>query len=259
MDLTELFNLPLIASAHGHEVDFIIYLIHYLMVILFIGWGAFFLFVLIRFNKRSNPKANYAGVKSHASSAIEILLVIIETILLLGFSLPFWNKQVNAFPNRTDTIEVRVVAEQFAWNVHYPGADGIFGKTDYQYFDKQSNPLGIDPSDPRGKDDITTINQLHLPIGRPAIIYLSSKDVMHSFGINFMRVKQDVIPGMIIPTWFTPTKTGQYEIACSQLCGIGHYNMRGFLTVHSQEEFDKWLSEQSSGSSEEGGGDEFWN
>ncbi|MDO8580310.1 MAG: cytochrome c oxidase subunit II [Candidatus Omnitrophota bacterium] len=260
MNITQFFTLPAVASSHGHEVDFIIYIIHYLMLILLIGWGSFFIYVLFRFNKKRNPTADYLGVRSHASSTIEVLLVIIETILLAGFSIPFWNKQVNAFPQRSDTVEVRLIAVQFAWNFHYPGADGVFGKTDYQYFDKQSNPLGIDPNDPQGKDDFSTINQLHLPIGKPAIIYLSSKDVIHSFGVNSMRVKQDVIPGMIIPTWFTPTKTGQYEIACSQLCGIGHYSMRGFLTVHSQEDYDQWFSQQASSSGEEeGGGDDFWN
>ena len=215
------------ASAHGQEIDMMIYMIHLLMLVLFIGWGAFFVYVLVKFNRRTNPKADYHGLHSHASSVIEISLAVIEAVLLIGFSIPFWAKQVNAFPNRTDTVEVRVVAEQFAWNVHYPGTDGIFGKTDIKYFDKQNNPLGIDPTDPNGKDDFTTINQLHLPIGKPAIIYLTSKDVIHCFGLNVMRVKQDVIPGLMIPTWFTPTKTGQFEIACAQLCGIGHYSMRG--------------------------------
>ena len=100
---------------------------------------------------------------------------------------------------------------------------------------------------------------MHLPIGRPVNIHLTSRDVIHSFSIPAMRVKQDVIPGMSIPMWFTPTKSGQYEIACAQLCGIGHYRMKGFVTVHSQEDFDKWLSEQVSANSESSGGDDFWN
>ena len=169
---------------------------------------------------------------------------------------------MNAFPNRSDAIEVRVVAEQFAWNVHYPGEDGLFGNTDFKHFDKQANPLGIDPTDPNGKDDFTTINQLHLPIGRPAIIHLSSKDVVHSFAIPVMRVKQDTIPGLSIPTWFTPTKSGQWEIACAQLCGIGHYYMRGKITVHHQDEYDAWLAQNAtlvSADGDAGGYDDFWN
>ena len=260
MDLIKFLRLPVMASAHGHEIDFMIYVIHILMLVLFIGWGAFFVYVLLRFNRRANPKAHYHGIQSHASSAIEIGLAVIEAVLLIGFSIPFWARQVNAFPARPDTMEIRVVAEQFAWNIHYPGADGIFGKTDIKYFDKQSNPLGIDPGDSNGKDDIVTINQLHLPIGRAVIIYLTSKDVIHCLGLNVMRVKQDAIPGLMIPVWFTPTKTGSFEIACAQLCGIGHYSMKGYLTIHSQEDFDKWLAEQaSSQGTGEGGGDSFWN
>jgi len=263
MDLKKLFPLPIVASSHGHEIDMIIYLVHLLMLVLFIGWSIFFIFVLFRFNKKSNPKADYHGVKSHVSSYLEIAVAVFEAILLIGFSIPFWAKQVNAFPNRSDTIEVRVNAEQFAWNIHYSGADGKFGRTAVEFFDKQSNPMGLDPNDPHGKDDITTINQLHLPVGRPAIIHLTSRDVIHSFSLPIMRVKQDVIPGMNIPTWFTPTKTGESEIGCAQLCGLGHYRMKGFLTVHSQEEFQKWMDEQSSklgGDGEEGEGfDDFWN
>jgi len=178
---------------------------------------------------------------------------------LLGFSIPFWAKQVNAFPKRTDVIEVRVVAEQFAWNVHYSGSDGIFGKSDVQFFNKQSNPLGLDPNDKNGKDDITTINQLHLPIGKPAIIHLTSKDVMHSFFLPVMRVKQDIIPGMSIPTWFTPTKTGNFEIACAQLCGLGHYRMKGYLTIHTQDEFDQWIKDRASSAEDDEEYDDFWN
>lgn len=260
MDFTKLFNLPLNASSHGHEVDMIIYLVHILMAVLFLGWSVYFIVVLFRFRKRKSPKANYTGITSHFTTWIEVGVIVIEAVLLVGFSIPFWAKQVNAFPKRSDVIEVKVVAEQFAWNIHYPGSDGVFGKASVEFFNKQSNPLGLDPTDPNGKDDITTINQLHLPIGKPAIIRLSSKDVMHSFYLPVMRVKQDVIPGMIIPTWFTPTKTGQFEIACAQLCGLGHYRMKGFLTVHSEEDFDQWLKNQAaSGGEEEGGYDDFWN
>ena len=122
--------------------------------------------------------------------------------------------------------------------------------------------MAIDPNDPNGKDDVVTVNQLTIPVGRPVIIQLTSRDVMHSFGVPLMRVKQDIIPGMNIPTWFTPTKTGTFEIACSQLCGIGHYHMKGFINVKSEDDFNKWYADQSkqSSSAAEGGGegDSFW-
>lgn len=104
------------------------------------------------------------------------------------------------------------------------------------------------------------VNQLHIPVGRPVIVHLSSKDVIHSFDLPEMRVKQDVIPGMSIQTWFTAVKTGQWEIVCAQLCGIGHYRMKGFLNVHSEKEFDDWLAAQpTAGGSGEDSGDSFWN
>lgn len=259
MDISKLLNLPINASAHGHEVDMVIYLFHIAMIALLLGWGLFLVVALFKFNRRANPKADYTGMKSHFTTWIEIGVVIFEAVILIGFAIPFWSKQINAFPKRADTVRVKVIAEQFAWNIHYPGPDGIFGKTGMEFFNKQSNPVGLDPNDPDGKDDITTINQLHLPIGKPAIIDLTSRDVMHSFALPVMRVKQDVIPGMSIPTWFTPTKTGNFEIACAQLCGLGHYRMKGFLTVHTQQEYDAWIEEQAAAGADDEQFDDFWN
>ena len=261
MDVVKLLQLPINASSHGHEIDTMMFIIHLFMLVLFVGWGAFFILALVKFNRKANPKADYTGVKSHTSSYLEVGVVIFEAILLIGFSIPFWAKQVNAFPERSDAVEVRVVAEQYAWNIHYPGPDGLFGATGIEYFNKQSNPIGIDPDDPNGKDDFVTINQLNLPIGKPAIIHLSSKDVIHSFFLPEMRVKQDAIPGMVIPTWFTPTKTGNWDIACAQLCGLGHYRMKGFLNIQSQEEYDDWVLSQAPSADGDGGEeyDDFWN
>jgi cytochrome c oxidase subunit 2 len=159
-------------------------------------------------------------------------------------------------PSESESLVVRVTAEQFAWNVHYAGPDGRFGRTDIKLIDVQSNPLGLDRSDPAAKDDVTTLNQLYLPVNKPIIVRLRSKDVIHSFGVPELRVKQDAIPGLTIPIWFVPTvttaemrtRTGnaefQYEIACAQLCGLGHSAMRGFVTIQSPEEFQKWLDEK---------------
>ncbi len=261
MDIVKLLHLPVNASSHGHEIDMMMFIIHLFMLVLFVGWGIFFIITLFRFNKWANPKANYKGVTNHVSSYIEIGVVVFEVILLVAFSIPFWAKQVSALPERTDAIQVRIVAEQYAWNIHYPGPDGIFGSTAIKFFNKQSNPLGIDPDDPNGKDDFVTINQLNLPIGKPTIVHLSSKDVIHSFFLPEMRVKQDAIPGMSIPTWFTPTKTGNWDIACAQLCGLGHYRMKGYLNIMSQAEFDDWFAGQVPSADGEGGDeyDDFWN
>lgn len=204
--MEQFLNLPPDGSAHGPQIDHLIVLLHWLMVVLFVGWSIFYIYTLIRFRAKKNPKANYHGVKNHFSSYLEVAVLIAEVILLVGFSIPIWSERVDAFPNEKDAVVVRVVAEQFAWNIHYPGRDGVFGKTSVTLVDAE-NPLGLDRNDPNAKDDITTINQLNLPVNKPVIFHISSKDVIHSFGIPPYRVKQDAVPGLSIPLWFVPTKT----------------------------------------------------
>ena len=204
--MEKFLGLPPVASQHGVEVDNLIIIIHYLMFALFIGWGTFYAYTLIRFRKSKHPKADYTGVKSHLSSYIEIAVALFEVALLALFSIPMWTRRVDAFPAENSATVVRIVAEQFAWNIHYPGPDGKFGRTSPDLV-SSDNPLGLDRTDPDAKDDITTINQLNIPVGKPVIVHLSSKDVIHSFNLPVMRTKQDAIPGLNIPLWFTPTKT----------------------------------------------------
>ena len=266
------------ASAHAAGIDRMVDWVHILMLILFIGWGAYFVYVVARFRSSKNPKANYSGAKGKASKYAEIGVALAEVILLVGFSIPLWADRVDEFPDEGEAVIVRVVAQQFAWNIWYPGADGVFGNADPELVDEETNPIGLDRSDEAARDDITTINQLHLPKGKPAIIHISSKDVIHSFNLPNMRIKQDAVPGLSIPVWFVPTKTTAemreelrsrerykdtadefvYEIACAQLCGNSHYSMRGFLTVHTPDEYQAWLDEEASYLS---GGEEedFWN
>lgn len=310
--MQEFLGLPIDASAHGPEIDNMIGVIHWLMFALFAGWGTFFTFTLIRFRRKRQAVANAAGVKTHASSYLEAAVALFEIVLIVGFAVPLWAKRVNAFPEAGESTVVRVIAEQFAWNVHYPGEDGQFGKTDINLVTAE-NPIGIDRTDESAKDDIVTINQLNLPVGKPVIIQLSSKDVIHSLGIPLLRVKQDAIPGQVIPVWFKPVETtakirekltrtyklGEghdprltalvamedyvgkdstviaakgsilfeevltqlaeagyqevkagpdtpMEIACSQLCGLGHYRMRGYVSILTPEEYEAWLAEEAS-------------
>jgi cytochrome c oxidase subunit 2 len=240
----EWLGLPVAASAHAGQVDRIMVLVHWLMLALFVGWGAFFVFVLYRFRRGRNPRASYAGARGRFASVVEVGVLVSEISLLAFFSIPFWSANVDAKPPDGTATEVRVVAEQFSWNFHYPGADGKFGRTLITLVDPD-NPLGLDRRDPAAKDDITTINQLHLPVGQTAVIHLSSKDVIHSLGMPEMRIKQDAIPGIVQPVWFTPTKTGRWEIACSQLCGLAHYRMKAFYTIDTQEQYQRWLNEEA--------------
>jgi len=240
---TFLSMFPVQASTHAAEVDHMTVLVHWLMLVLFVGWGIFFIFVLFRFRKGANPKASYTGAKGKISKGTEVAVALVEVFLLVVYAIPAWAKRVKAFPSENEAVVVRVVAEQFAWNVHYPGPDGKFGRTDIKLV-SADNPLGLDRRDPNAKDDIATINQLNLPTDRPVLVHLSSKDVIHSFGLYEMRVKQDAIPGMTIPVWFIPNRIGEYEIACSQLCGLGHFRMRGFVTIQSAADYQKWYDDQ---------------
>jgi cytochrome c oxidase subunit II len=248
--------MPLQASQHAAEIDHMTILVHWLMLIMFVGWGAFFLFVLVRFRSGANPRADYAGAKGKFAKGTEILVAIIEVILLIGYAIPAWATRVKPMPPDNRAVIVRVVGEQFAWNVHYPGKDGKFGRTAIDLVSAE-NPLGLDRSDADAKDDITAINQLTVPVNRPVLVHLSSKDVIHSFGLYEMRIKQDAVPGLDIPLWFIPTVTTtemrqklgkqdfEYEIACSQLCGLGHYRMRGFVNVKTDAEFEAYLDEEA--------------
>ena len=273
LDLLRKYGLPINASSHGGAVDEVIVLFHWLMLFLFIGWGLFFIYTLIRFRASKNPKADYVGVKSHLSSGLEVAVAAIEFVILIGFAIPIWATRVNDVPNSaTGAEEIRVIGQQFAWNIHYPGADGKFGNRDLKLVDEVSNPIGLDRSDLNGVDDFVTVNQLHIPVNKPIRIDLSSKDVIHSFSLPEFRVKQDAVPGMSIPVWFEANMTtdeylqtvegtdreGQgFEIACAQLCGLGQYRMKGFLTVHDNEGYAAWLDEQAEYLEEEGEDDDW--
>lgn len=268
--MTEWLGLPELAVSHGAQIDGLIGWIHVFMLVLFLGWGGFFTYCLFRFRRSRNPVADYAGVKSHRSGYMEVGVAVVEAVILFGFAIPLWAARVDEIPPESEALVVHVTAEQFAWNVRYAGPDGLFGRTDITMIDTQSNPLGIDRSDPAAKDDVTTLNQLYLPANTPIILKLRSKDVIHSFGVPEFRVKQDTIPGLTIPIWFVPTvttaemraRTGnpdfQYEIACAQLCGLGHYRMRGFVTVLTPDEFQEWMDAEGAKLQEMGEEDPFW-
>jgi cytochrome c oxidase subunit 2 len=262
--MTNWLGLPALASTTGGQIDSLIAWIHLFMFLLFVGWGGFFVYTLIRFRRSRHPAAIYTGVTSHVSSYLEIGVLVVELVLLFGFSVPLWAARVDRLPAENQALVVQVTGEQFAWNIRYAGPDRVFGRTDIKLLDLQSNPLGVDRSDPAAKDDITTVNQLYLPANRPIIVKLRSKDVIHSFNVPEFRVKQDAIPGLTIPVWFVPNvttaemraRTGnpefQYEIACAQLCGLGHYRMRGFITILSAEEFDNWVAAEETKLKEQG-------
>lgn len=249
-------GLPPQASAHADAIDSVLGLEHWGMIGLFVFFFAYFVYVLVRFRRGAHPTASYTGMTSRWSMYVVLGLALAEGVLLVAFEMPAWNDRINNLPSAEEATVVRVVAEQFAWNIHYPGRDRMFGRTDVSLI-SSDNPLGLDRRDPTAKDDITAINQLTVPVNHPVLIHLTSKDVIHSFTLYELRVKQDAIPGTDSPVWFIPTVTTadmrarlgkadfEFEIACSQLCGLGHYRMRGFLNVKTDAEYQAFLAEET--------------
>lgn len=241
----KVLGLPQLASANGKAVDDLMVYVHWLMLALFVGWIIYFGYVLWRFSAARNPKADYEGSKSSIPKYTEIAVVVVEAVLLLGIAVPLWGKNVQQFPKPEDATVIQIVAQQFAWNVRYPGLDGKFGRQDMSLV-TADNVFGVDPNDPAGKDDIQLLNDIHVPVNKPVLIYLSSKDVIHSLKLVAMRVTQDAIPGLRFPVTFTPTTIGRYQIECAQLCGPGHAAMSGgFVTVESEADYKAWLASKS--------------
>lgn len=243
---SKLLGLPVLASENGRAVDDLIIYIHWLMVVLFVGWLLYFLYCLWRFHARRSAEADHLGVRSHASNYIELAVAGIEAVLLIFFAIPMWARasDVTKIPSSENAVQIQIMAQQFAWNARYPGKDGKFGRQSMDQI-AADNIFGVVKEDEAGKDDLQVLNEIHVPVNRPVICYVSSKDVIHSFKIIALRVTQDAIPGLRIPCWFKATKEGRYQINCAQLCGNGHSAMAGgFVVVESQEAYDAWLAAQ---------------
>ena len=273
VDILHYFGLPINMSVQGARIDEINAIVHWLMLILFVGWGIFFIVSLVKFRASNNDTADYEGVKSHLSSVLEAAVAVIEIVILFGFGFPIWADRVTDVPAPSESVHLRVIGQQFAWNIHYPGPDSKFGSTRAELVDEQDNPIGLDRSSDNAADDFYTVNQFHIPVNQKIRVDLTSKDVIHSFTLPELRVKQDAIPGMTIPVHFQATMTSEeflettvgtaregkgLEITCAQLCGLGHYRMRGFFTVHDDEGYQAWLDVQAEYLEEETGDDDDW-
>jgi cytochrome c oxidase subunit 2 len=159
----------------------------------------------------------------------------------LVLALPAWNRYYGAPP--ADALTLEVTARQFLWIFRYAGPDGRWGRTSVEHVTPE-NPLGLDRASPGGADDVVALNEAYVPVGRPVRVLLRSYDVIHSFFVPTLRLKQDAMPGMTVPIWFRPTEPGELEVACNQICGLGHYRMRAVLHVASEAEMTRWLGEQ---------------
>lgn len=211
-------KLPENVSTYGGQIDGLFRLILWITGVIFVVVEALLLFFLFRYRHREGRVPRY----THGSNRLEVIWTIVPAVICVILALlsrRSWEEIKQRMPKQAMNIEV--TAEQFAWNIRYPGPDGK-----------------LDTS-----DDIVTLNQLHFPVGRAVIVSLHSKDVIHSFFLPEFRVKQDAVPGMTTRIWFEATRVGHWEIACAELCGLGHFRMKGFVTVETPEEFDRWLVE----------------
>lgn len=244
---SEWLGLPANYSLHGDQVDHTIDVVHWLMIVLFVGWTIFFFVCLFKFGQKKNAKASYHGVKNHVSTHLEVGVIIIEAVLLLGFALPLWGERTDSFDRviqEENPVRVRAIGYQFGWKFHYAGNDGVFGFIDRDLV-KGPGDACIYPDDPNGFDDFVA-STLKLPALRPAIVQVTSTDVIHNFGIVPMRVQQDAFPGKDIPMWFTPLEELETSVVCGQLCGEGHANMVGTMVIESEKVFTKWAGDLSS-------------
>ncbi|MHC4953349.1 MAG: cytochrome c oxidase subunit II [Planctomycetota bacterium] len=192
--------------------------------------GFFFILtegLLIYFCVKYRAKPGGRAVHTHGNHALELTWTFIPGLILFVLAVMqtgVWSdtKYKSSMPDEKESIVVQVYGKQFEWHFRYPGEDGEFGNA----------------------DDIVSATDLHVPVDRDVIVWLQSMDVLHSFWLPNLRLKQDLVPGLIIPQWFHCLETGKYEVVCAELCGSGHTTMKGNLIVHTQEKFDAWLKQQ---------------
>ncbi len=233
--------LPPQASTFAPTIDAMFTWILIITGITFVLVEAGLIWFVIAYRGRPGRKAFY----THGNTRAEVIWTAIPavTMVILGLaSNGLWVKIKGRHSVPADAYPIGVHAKQFEWWLTYPGADGKLGRVSPELVSK-ANPTGLDTTDAASHDDLVIRNQLHVPVGRPVVVYLTSEDVIHSFYVPQFRVRQDAVPGMEIRVWFEATVPGKYEVGCSQLCGMGHYKMRAQVFVHTQAEYDAWLQQ----------------
>src|SRR3989442_3640195 len=233
------FWFPVLASEHGDRIDSLFGTVLVVTGIAFVLVQGALGFFVARYGSNGNERAAYWHDNPRVEAILLITTAVILTVLVF-MGQRVWASIYFADQPQNATI-IEITGEQFFWNFHYPGADAQFGRTDPKLITSTNN-IGIDRSDPVAKDDVVSVGVMHVPVGKPVRVRLRSKDVIHSFFLPNFRLKQDAVPGMGIEVWFTPTRPGQYEIACAELCGLAHYRMKAALTVdESEQQFNEWF------------------
>jgi cytochrome c oxidase subunit 2 len=228
-----------IASNWGY-IDSTIIITFWITGTVFIAVILFMAYCVLRFRNRAGRRAHYEP----ENKKLEWWLTVGTAVGVAGMLTPglfVWNQFVSV---PEGAAEVEVVGQQWQWSYRLPGEDGVLGTSDAQHV-SLDNPLGINPGDPNGKDDVVIEGaDLHLPLDKPVKILLRSIDVLHDFYVPQFRAKMDMVPGSVTYFWLTPTRTGSFEILCAELCGLGHYAMRGVVSVDEEGDYQAWLDEQ---------------
>ena len=228
-----------IASNWG-GIDTTVLITFWVCGVVFVAVGLFMAYATWKYRHREGVKAHYEPENSRLEWGLTIVTTI-GVVAMLAPGLVVWDDYVNV-PEDADEFEV--LAQQWKWGFRFPGEDGVFGTVDVGNI-KSDNPFGMNPEDPRGEDDVLVRGgTVHLPVDQPMKANLRSTDVLHDFFVPEFRAKMDSVPGMITYFWFEPTKPGKYEILCAELCGYGHYTMRGWVQVVTREDFEAWLASQ---------------
>src|SRR3989454_8623120 len=238
--------LPADISAHGPSIDHQLFETMVSSGVLFVvSQLALALFVWKAGDRRDGRKIKVFPGGVTPMVVLAVVLVGAEILALTFVGSKVWAGIYQAPPD-PNSLQIDVQAEQFAFYFRYPGADGRFGSVHPERIDEASgNFFGLDPAnDTTARDDIV-VPTLGIPVNRPVLLTLRAKDVNHAFYVPELRIQQDFVPGLVIPLHFTATQTGKHEIVCTQLCGLGHYNMRAYIEVMSQEQFDQWLKERA--------------
>ncbi|MEO9613580.1 MAG: cytochrome c oxidase subunit II [Nitratireductor sp.] len=229
-----------IASNWGY-IDTTLVITFWITGVVFAAVVLFMAYCVFRFRHKEGRKADYEP----ESRKLETWLTVATSLgvaAMLAPGLFVWYQFVTV-PD--DAVEVEVVGQQWQWSYRLPGADGKLGTSNSRLIDFD-NPLGINPDDPNGQDDVVVeAGDLHLPIGKPVKMLLRSIDVLHDFYVPEFRAKMDMVPGTVTFFWFTPTRTGTFDVLCAELCGTGHGYMRGTVMVDTEEDYQVWLQEQS--------------
>ena len=228
-----------IASNWGYIDDTII-LTFWITGVVFIAVILFMAYCIIKFRYKEGNRAEYEP----ENKKLEWWLTILTGLGVAGMLIPglfVWNQFVTV---PKDASKIEVMAQQWQWSFRYPGKDGVLGTSEIKFIN-DDNPFGLNPDDPNGQDDVLVEgDDLHLPIDKPVEVLLRSIDVLHDFYVPQFRAKMDMVPGMITYFWLTPTRTGTFDIMCFELCGVGHYTMRGNVVVETKDSFEEWMSEQ---------------